>query len=135
VLRYAVSGFLPAIGMSNAEALRGNTSVAADHSGMDIDRSRDGSRRVNGRCQVLRLRLTDDIDGDLHRRNRSSVLKPVCGCPATNGICVGAVCGSTGAADHASIITFIMGDKAGPLRYPPPIFGFRLHRRTLTTLR
>ena len=65
MLRYAVSGFLPAIGMSNAEALRANTSVAADHSGMDIDRSRDGSRRVNGRCQVLRLRLADDIDGDL----------------------------------------------------------------------
>ena len=84
MLRYAVSGFLPAIGMSNAEALRANTSVAADHGGMDIDRSRDGSRRVNGRCQVLRLRLADDIDGDLHRRNRSSVLKPVCGCPATN---------------------------------------------------
>jgi len=29
VLRYAVSGFLPAIGMSNAQALRANTSVAA----------------------------------------------------------------------------------------------------------
>src|SRR4029450_1143319 len=29
----------------------------------------------------LSLRLPDDIDRDLHRRNRSSVLKPVCGVP------------------------------------------------------
>ena len=34
VLRYAVSGFLPAIGMSNAEALQANTSVAADVYGL-----------------------------------------------------------------------------------------------------
>ena len=34
VLRYAVSGFLPAIGMSNAEALRANTSVAAEVCGL-----------------------------------------------------------------------------------------------------
>src|SRR5271169_2546111 len=29
----------------------------------------------------LSLFLPDDIDRDLHRRNRSSVLKPVCGVP------------------------------------------------------
>src|SRR5574339_621801 len=29
----------------------------------------------------LGLLLSDDIDRDLHRRNRSSVLKPVCGVP------------------------------------------------------
>ena len=34
VLRFAVSGFLPAIGMSNAQALRANTSVAADVCGL-----------------------------------------------------------------------------------------------------
>jgi imidazolonepropionase-like amidohydrolase len=34
VLRYAVSGFLPAIGMSNAQALRANTSVAAEVCGL-----------------------------------------------------------------------------------------------------
>jgi imidazolonepropionase-like amidohydrolase len=34
VLRYAVSDFLPSIGMSNAEALRANTSIAADVCGI-----------------------------------------------------------------------------------------------------
>lgn len=34
VLRYAVSGFLPAIGMSNAQALRANTSVGAEVCGL-----------------------------------------------------------------------------------------------------
>ena len=34
VLRYGVSDFLPALGMSNAEALRANTSVAADVCGV-----------------------------------------------------------------------------------------------------
>ena len=35
VLRYAVSGFLPAIGMSNAQALQANTSVAAEVCGLE----------------------------------------------------------------------------------------------------
>jgi hypothetical protein len=36
---------------------------------------------VRVRSDGLSLLLPDDVDRDLHRRNRSSVLKPVCGVP------------------------------------------------------
>ena len=50
VLRFAVSGFLPAIGMSNAQALRANTSVAADVCGLE---DRKGTIEVGKDADII----------------------------------------------------------------------------------
>ena len=57
------------------------TAEDADRGGRLVEAvvSTDTPRRCStGRLSLL---LPDDIDRDLHRRNRSSVLKPVCGVP------------------------------------------------------
>jgi imidazolonepropionase-like amidohydrolase len=50
VLRYGVSDFLPTIGMSNAEALRANTSVAADICGVG---DRKGTISIGNDADIL----------------------------------------------------------------------------------
>lgn len=60
MLRYAVSCFLPAIGMSNAEALRANTSVAADVCGL---RDRKGTIEPGKDADIIAVpgNALDDI--------------------------------------------------------------------------